>query len=80
MYPNWLAAAYGVAVTATMITTSLMAFFVFWKRWNWPIWQAAALIVPLLLIEQVFCGQRHKDLRGCMDTVGHRPMSAARCS
>jgi len=49
-----LAAAYGVAVTATMITTSVMAFFVFWKRWHWPIWQAAALIVPLLFIEQVF--------------------------
>jgi KUP system potassium uptake protein len=49
-----LAAAYGVAVTATMITTSLMAFFVFWRRWHWPIWQAAALIVPLLFIEQVF--------------------------
>jgi KUP system potassium uptake protein len=37
-----------------MITTSLMAFFVFWKKWRWPLWQAAALIVPLLLIEQVF--------------------------
>ena len=31
-----LAAAYGVAVTATMITTSLMAFFVFWQLWQWP--------------------------------------------
>src|SRR5581483_4763504 len=49
-----LAAAYGVAVTATMITTSLMAFFVFWKLWGWPIWRVAALVVPLLLIEQVF--------------------------
>jgi KUP system potassium uptake protein len=49
-----LATAYGVAVTATMITTSLMAFFVFWKKWHWPVWQAAGLIVPLLLIEQVF--------------------------
>jgi KUP system potassium uptake protein len=49
-----LAAAYGVAVTATMITTSLMAFFVFWRRWGWPVWQVAALIVPLLVIEQVF--------------------------
>jgi KUP system potassium uptake protein len=49
-----LAAAYGVAVTATMITTSLMAFFVFWRRWGWPVWQVAALLVPLLLIEQVF--------------------------
>jgi KUP system potassium uptake protein len=49
-----LAAAYGVAVTATMITTSLMAFFVMWKLWRWPMWQAAVLIVPLCLIEQVF--------------------------
>ena len=49
-----LAAAYGVAVTATMITTSVMAFFVFWKLWQWPVWRAAALIVPLFLIEQVF--------------------------
>ena len=49
-----LAAAYGVAVTATMIATSLMAFFVFWKRWHWPIWRVAALIIPLLIIEQVF--------------------------
>jgi KUP system potassium uptake protein len=49
-----LTAAYGVAVTATMITTSLVAFFVIWKLWRWPLWQAAGLIVPLLLIEQVF--------------------------
>jgi len=49
-----LAAAYGVAVTATMITTSLMAFFVFWKRWQWPVWQVAALLIPLLFIETVF--------------------------
>jgi KUP system potassium uptake protein len=49
-----LAAAYGVAVTATMITTSFMAFFVFRRLWQWPIWQAASLILPLLIIEHVF--------------------------
>ena len=49
-----LSAAYGVAVTATMITTSLMAFFVFWRVWRWTVWQAAALVVPLALIELVF--------------------------
>jgi KUP system potassium uptake protein len=49
-----LAAAYGVAVTATMITTSLMAFFVLRRRWLWPMWGVAALLVPLLLIELVF--------------------------
>src|SRR6202022_2461007 len=49
-----LAAAYGVAVTATMITTSVMAFYVFWRRWQWPLWRVVVLIIPLLLIEQVF--------------------------
>jgi KUP system potassium uptake protein len=49
-----LAAAYGVSVTATMLITSLMAFFVVWRRWQWPVWKASALIVPLLLIEQAF--------------------------
>ena len=49
-----LAAAYGVAVTATMIITSAMGFFVVWRVWGWPVWKAAALIVPLLLVEQAF--------------------------
>ena len=49
-----LAAAYGVSVTATMVIDSLMAFFVIWKLWRWPLWKAAGLIVPLLLIEQAF--------------------------
>jgi KUP system potassium uptake protein len=49
-----LASAYGVAVTATMITTSLMAFMVLRGRWLWPMWRVAALLVPLLLIELSF--------------------------
>ncbi len=49
-----LAAAYGVAVTASMITTSLMAFVVLRKRWLWPTWRVAALLIPLLVIELVF--------------------------
>ncbi|MBO0766077.1 MAG: potassium transporter Kup [Hyphomicrobiaceae bacterium] len=49
-----LAAAYGVAVTASMITTSLMALVVFRRRWLWPAWRVAALLVPLLAIELVF--------------------------
>ena len=49
-----LAAAYGVAVTANMILTSAMTFFVIWKLWKWPLWQAACLMVPLALIEQLF--------------------------
>ena len=49
-----LAAAYGLSVTATMVIDSLMAFFVVWRCWNWPVWKAAALMVPLLQIEQTF--------------------------
>ena len=49
-----LAAAYGVAVTATMIATSFMAVFVIWKLWGWPVWKVALLMVPLLLVEQAF--------------------------
>jgi KUP system potassium uptake protein len=50
-----LASAYGVAVTGTMITTSLMAFFVLYGRWQWPLWRVAALLVPILVIEVAFC-------------------------
>jgi KUP system potassium uptake protein len=49
-----LAAAYGLSVTATMVIDSLMAFFVVWRCWKWPLWKAAAMMVPLLLIEQTF--------------------------
>ena len=49
-----LAAAYGLSVTATMVIDSLMAFFVVWRCWKWPVWKVAALMVPLLLIEQAF--------------------------
>ncbi|MEZ5852769.1 MAG: potassium transporter Kup [Hyphomicrobiaceae bacterium] len=49
-----LAAAYGISVTATMVIDSVMAFFVIWKLWKWPLWRTLLLIVPLLLLEQAF--------------------------
>jgi KUP system potassium uptake protein len=49
-----LAAAYGVSVTATMVIDSLMAFFVVWKCWKWPLWKAVGLMLPLVLIEEAF--------------------------
>jgi len=49
-----LASAYGVSVTATMVITSCMAFFIIWKLWGWSVWRAAALILPLLLVELAF--------------------------
>ena len=37
-----------------MVIDSLMAFFVVWRYWGWPMWRAAAMMVPLLLIEYAF--------------------------
>ena len=34
---NNLAAAYGVAVTSTMLVTTALFFVVAWKRWGWPL-------------------------------------------
>lgn len=51
-----LASAYGIAVTGTMVVTAMMAFVVIWKVWNWPPALAAALMVPLLLIDLTFLG------------------------
>ena len=49
-----LAAAYGIAVTGTMVVTSMMAFVVVWRCWNWPLWGAALLIAPMLLVDATF--------------------------
>jgi len=49
-----LASAYGIAVTGTMVVTAMMAFVVIWKVWRWNALAAAAVIVPLLLIDLTF--------------------------
>ena len=51
-----LASAYGIAVTGTMVVTTMMAFVVIWKVWRWSALATAALIVPLLLIDLSFLG------------------------
>ena len=49
-----LASAYGIAVTGTMVVTATMAFVVMWKVWRWPIALAAAVMVPLIVIDVTF--------------------------
>jgi KUP system potassium uptake protein len=49
-----LATAYGIAVTGTMVVTTLMAFVVIWKGWNWKLWAVMALIVPFLVLDVTF--------------------------
>src|SRR4051794_14575212 len=49
-----LASAYGVAGTGTMVVTSIMAFFVMWKCWQWKALYAALAIAPLLAVDLIF--------------------------
>lgn len=49
-----LAAAYGVSVTATMVLTSAMAWFIIRNLWQWSALRATALIGPLIVIEVAF--------------------------
>ena len=49
-----LATAYGIAVTATMVLTTIMTFFVIRYRWNYPLWMCLAATGFFLAIELVF--------------------------
>jgi KUP system potassium uptake protein len=49
-----LASAYGIAVTGTMVVTSMLAFVAIWKVWKWSALAAACLIGPFLLIDLTF--------------------------
>ena len=51
-----LAAAYGVAVTSTMVITTLLLTVVLVDRFGWRKWQAFALTIPLLVIEIAYFG------------------------
>lgn len=49
-----LASAYGIAVSTTMVCDGIMCFVVIWKVWNWRAATAAALIIPLVIIDLTF--------------------------
>ncbi len=49
-----LAAAYGIAVTGTMIVTTLGLFFVMHRAWKWPLWRASAVCGLFLMVDVVF--------------------------
>ena len=51
-----LAAAYGIAVTMTMVITTLIFFKVLTDKWNWSQFRAFAVCIPLLIIELGFLG------------------------
>ena len=51
-----LAAAYGMAVTTTMVITTLLAFFVARERWGWSLFRAGLVTGAFLVIDLLFFG------------------------
>lgn len=51
-----LAAAYGFAVTGTMIITSLLYFQITRHKWQWPWWQSTSLLALFLTFDGAFLG------------------------
>ena len=49
-----LASAYGIAVSTTMVCDGIMCFVVIWKLWNWRAATAAALMIPLVVVDLTF--------------------------
>jgi KUP system potassium uptake protein len=49
-----LASAYGIAVTGTMVVTTMMAFIVVWRMWKWNPWAAALLVLPFTMLDMTF--------------------------
>ena len=58
-----LAAAYGIAVTTTMVITTLLAFVVARERWGWSLWRAGLITarVPRRSTSSFFGANVHQD-------------------
>ncbi|MFY9735861.1 MAG: potassium transporter Kup, partial [Rhodoplanes sp.] len=53
---NALASAYGIAVTGTMVVTTILAFVVVRNVWKWPPIAAGLLVAPFLMLDATFLG------------------------
>jgi KUP system potassium uptake protein len=51
-----LAAAYGVAVTTTMLITTMLLYVVARNRWGWSVWKASIPMTLFLLVDLSFFG------------------------
>ncbi|HEX6534884.1 MAG TPA: potassium transporter Kup [Gemmatimonadaceae bacterium] len=49
-----LAAAYGIAVTGTMVITTILFFVIARQRWQWSLWRAGTFLVFFLTIDVCF--------------------------
>ena len=53
---NALASAYGIAVTGTMVVTTMLAFVVVRNVWKWSPIAAGLLVAPFLMLDATFLG------------------------
>jgi KUP system potassium uptake protein len=51
-----LAGAYGVAVSLTMVLTTLLIFVCARERWGWSLWKAGGLTAAFLVVDLAFLG------------------------
>lgn len=51
-----LAAAYGIAVTATMVITTILAYEVARQKWNWSLLKAVTIFGAFLIMDLAFFG------------------------
>lgn len=49
-----LASAYGVAVSATMVITTGLLYFVMRERWHWPAWKASVVCTVFYTADLIF--------------------------
>jgi KUP system potassium uptake protein len=49
-----MAAAYGIAVTLTMLSTTVLFFFAARRLWGWSVWHAAAICSVFAVVETAF--------------------------
>jgi KUP system potassium uptake protein len=58
-----LAAAYGIAVTGTMVITTFLFHTVVCDQWGWPRWRARALTALFLVVDLAFFGANMIKIR-----------------
>jgi KUP system potassium uptake protein len=49
-----LAATYGVAVTGTMLTTSILFSYVMRRIWHWPLWRVVLITAMFVIVDIAF--------------------------
>ena len=60
-----MASAYGIAVTLTMLSTTVLFFFAARRVWSWSIWHAGSVCAVFLIVETAFfAANLLKVLRG----------------